>query len=241
MHKTTVFENQIPFTVFDTQFGLQGMENIGEIWYCLVPFLTQRGPYCVLVLVDSNRVVLFFNESLKESHVGETDNIADFSMVIFSEQLSHQSLTWGMALRSEKVIFSLSEKLWIEKYPSSRFNHLSTTFTSISPSNNGISKFTCTLKGVAWLLDEDASPVGSHRRIYENFSIISFLCHARDSSSNISKGSPAPSYFFSSPMGFFGAQHDRSCKGSTGSSPNFLYPDFVRDMHKEKYLKSRPL
>ena len=36
------------------------MENIGEIWYCLVPFLMQRGPSCVLVLVASNRVVLFF-------------------------------------------------------------------------------------------------------------------------------------------------------------------------------------
>ena len=47
--------------VFDTQFGVQGMENIGEIWYCLVPFLTQGGPSSVLVLVASNKVVLFFN------------------------------------------------------------------------------------------------------------------------------------------------------------------------------------
>jgi hypothetical protein len=38
------------------------MENIGEIWYCLVPFLTQGGPSCVLVLVASNMVVLFFND-----------------------------------------------------------------------------------------------------------------------------------------------------------------------------------
>jgi hypothetical protein len=49
------------FRVFDTQFGAQGMENIGEIWYCLVPFLMQHGPSCVLVLVASNRVVLLFN------------------------------------------------------------------------------------------------------------------------------------------------------------------------------------
>ena len=48
-------------TVFDTQFGAQGMENIGEIWYCLVPFLMQGGPSYVLVLVASNRIVLFFN------------------------------------------------------------------------------------------------------------------------------------------------------------------------------------
>jgi hypothetical protein len=58
------------------------------------------------------------------------------------------------------VIFSLSKKLWTEKYPSNRFNHLSIASESISPSNNGISKFTYTLKGVAWPLDEDASPVG---------------------------------------------------------------------------------
>jgi hypothetical protein len=37
------------------------MENIGEIWYFLVPFLTQGGPSGVLVLISSNRVVLFFN------------------------------------------------------------------------------------------------------------------------------------------------------------------------------------
>jgi hypothetical protein len=132
------------------------------------------------------------------------------------------------------VIFSLSEKLWTEKYPSSRFNHLSTTSASISPSNNGISKFTCTLKGVAWPLDEDASPVGSRRRICVKLSIISFLCHARASSSNILIGSPAPSSFFSSPMGCCRARRDRSCNGSIGSSPNFLYPDLVGDMHEEK-------
>jgi hypothetical protein len=64
-----------------------------------------------------------------------------------------------MALRSEKVIFSQLEKLWTKKYPSRRFSHLFTTFSSISPSNNGISKFTYTLRGFAWPLDEDASPV----------------------------------------------------------------------------------
>jgi hypothetical protein len=52
------------FRVFDTQFGVQGMENISEIWYCLVPFLMQRGPSCVLVLVASNMVVLFFKGKL---------------------------------------------------------------------------------------------------------------------------------------------------------------------------------
>jgi hypothetical protein len=53
------------FIVFDTQFSVQGMENIGEIWYYLVSFLMQGGPYCVLVLVASKTVVLLFNGILE--------------------------------------------------------------------------------------------------------------------------------------------------------------------------------
>jgi hypothetical protein len=132
------------------------------------------------------------------------------------------------------VIFSLLEKLWTKKYPSSRFNHLSTTSASISPSNNGISKFICTLNGVSWSLDEDASPVGSHRRICVKLSIILFLCHARDSFNNILIASLGPSSLFSSPMGCYRARRDQNCNGSIGSSPNFLYPDLVKDMHEEK-------
>jgi hypothetical protein len=56
----------------------------------------------------------------------------EVSSVFFcSQKVSHESLTWEMTLRSAKVIVSLFEKLWIEKYPSSRFNHLSTTSASI--------------------------------------------------------------------------------------------------------------
>jgi hypothetical protein len=40
MQTTGVFENQMMLRVFDTQFGVQGVENIGEIWYYLIPFLT---------------------------------------------------------------------------------------------------------------------------------------------------------------------------------------------------------
>jgi hypothetical protein len=47
--------------VFDAQFGVYGMENIGEIWYFMVPLLTWGGPSGVLFLIDSNMVVLFFN------------------------------------------------------------------------------------------------------------------------------------------------------------------------------------
>jgi hypothetical protein len=41
------------------------MENIVEIWYCLVPSLTHDGPSDVLVLIASNRVVLFFSGILE--------------------------------------------------------------------------------------------------------------------------------------------------------------------------------
>jgi hypothetical protein len=62
MQKTMVFENQMMLRFFDTKFDAQGMENIGEIWYSLVPFLTQGGSFGILVLVASNNVVLFFND-----------------------------------------------------------------------------------------------------------------------------------------------------------------------------------
>jgi hypothetical protein len=61
MQTTMVFEHQMSLRVFNTQFGAQGMENIGEIWYCLIPFLMQGGPSGVLVLVASYMVLLFFN------------------------------------------------------------------------------------------------------------------------------------------------------------------------------------
>jgi hypothetical protein len=195
----------------------------------------QGGPSGILVLVASNRVVLFFNGIPEGIPCRGHHKYCRFLYGPFLRVSIPPVLNMGdMTLRSAKVIFSLLEKLWTEKYPSSRFNHLSTTSTSISSSNNGISKFTCTLKGVAWPLDEDASPVGSRRRIYAKLSIILFLCRVRASSSNILIGYPSPSSFFSSAMGCFRARHDQYCNGSIDSSPNLLYPDLVRDMHEEK-------
>jgi hypothetical protein len=136
-----------------------------------------------------------------------------------------------MALRSAKVIFSLFEKLWTEKYPSSRFNHLSTTFASIQPSNIVISKFICTLKGVAPPLEEDASPVGSLQRICVKLSIILFLCCVRDSSINSLKGSPVPSSFFSPTMRCLLSVRDLFSSRETISRPNSLYSNLVGDMH----------
>jgi hypothetical protein len=79
--------------------------------------------------------------------------------------------------------------------------------------------------------DEDALCVGSRRRICANISIISFLCCMRDSSSNILKGSPVPSSFFSSSMRARLCVREIFSSRETSSRPNYLYPDLVGDMH----------
>jgi hypothetical protein len=187
------------------------MKNIGEIWYCLVPFLTQGAPSSVLVLVASNRVVLFFNGVPEGISCRENQKYCRFLYRPLLRVSIPLVLNMGDDLEECKSNIFPIRKLWTEKYPLSIFNHLSTTSASISPSNNGISKFTCTLKGVAWSLDEDASPVGSCRRICIKLSIISFLFRRRDSSSNILIESPAPSYLFSCPMGCCRAWRCQSC------------------------------
>jgi hypothetical protein len=138
-----------------------------------------------------------------------------------------------IALRSAKVLFSLSEKLCTEKYPSSRFNHLSTTSASIWPSNKGISKFNYTFKGATRHFDEDALPVCSRPRICVKLSIISFICRAKASLSNNLKESPTLSTLISSTMRGHRDRQGQSYKGSTTSSPNSLFPEFVGDMHRE--------
>jgi hypothetical protein len=102
-------------------------------------------------------------------------------------------LNMGDGLEECKINIFPVGKIVDRKIPFEEIHPFIYNIASIIPSNNGISKFTCTLKGVAWPLDEDASPVGSHRRIYAKLSIISFLCRARASSRIFLKGSPAPS------------------------------------------------
>ena len=48
------------FGVFDIQFFVQGVEDIGELLHCLVPFMSQCGPSCLLVLIVSDRVIFSF-------------------------------------------------------------------------------------------------------------------------------------------------------------------------------------
>jgi hypothetical protein len=160
-----------------------------------------------------------------------TENNEGHSISFCSQNVSHQSLTWGTTLRSAKVIFYLFKKLWTEKYPSSRFNHLYTTYASIRYSNIGISKFICTLKGVVCPFEEDESAVGSCQRICTKLSIISFLCCMRDSSINIFKGSHLPSSFFSPTMrGRLGVREILSSR-ETSSRPMSLYSNLVGEMH----------
>jgi hypothetical protein len=65
-----VFQNQMSIRVFDSELGAQGMEGIGELQNCLTPLLLQCGPYHVLVLIISNRVILFLYRIHKKTPSG---------------------------------------------------------------------------------------------------------------------------------------------------------------------------
>jgi hypothetical protein len=56
--------------VFDTLLGAQGMEGIGELWNYLAPLLPQCGSSHVLVLIFSNKVILFLYRIHKKSPSG---------------------------------------------------------------------------------------------------------------------------------------------------------------------------
>jgi hypothetical protein len=66
MQTSTILEHYMSLKLFDTQLGTQGMEDNGELWHCLVPFLPECGPSCIYFVITSNRVVLF----LKIIHEG---------------------------------------------------------------------------------------------------------------------------------------------------------------------------
>jgi hypothetical protein len=51
--------------IFDTQLVAQGMEDICELWHCLVSFLSQCGPFGIQVIITSERVVFFLNSILE--------------------------------------------------------------------------------------------------------------------------------------------------------------------------------
>jgi hypothetical protein len=70
MQTVAVLEHQVSFRVFDTQLGVQGMEDICELQHCLVSFLSQRSPFCILFILASNRVILFLNNILERNPSG---------------------------------------------------------------------------------------------------------------------------------------------------------------------------
>jgi hypothetical protein len=80
-----VFHNQMPLKIFDIHLGAQGMEGIGEIQHILAPLLMQRGPSHVLVVIVTNRVILFLDHIHKKYQVGSTPYIPDFSMEVCSQ------------------------------------------------------------------------------------------------------------------------------------------------------------
>ena len=141
----------------------------------------------------------------------------------------------GDYLEEWKSDISMSEKLWTEKYPSRTFNQLSRASASILPSNKGISKLTCTLKGGAsrkQLLIEYALDAARIRRnIWVKLSIISFLYRSRPSSSNELIGYPAPLSLFSSAMGGHLGWWEWSSE--TSPRPKSLYLDLVEDMRRD--------
>jgi hypothetical protein len=47
MQATVILEHHMSLKIFDTQPGVQGMEDICELRHYLVSFLSQRGPFCV--------------------------------------------------------------------------------------------------------------------------------------------------------------------------------------------------
>jgi hypothetical protein len=121
----------VSFRVFDTHLGAQGMEYICELWHYLVPFLLQRGPFCILVIVASNMVILFLNSILERTPSGYDCKQCGFLCGLFLTVSVPPILDMGENLKERKGDLSLSKKLWIEKYPLSKFNHLSRASASI--------------------------------------------------------------------------------------------------------------
>jgi hypothetical protein len=97
--------------VFDTQLGVQGMKGIGELQHCLAPLLTQRGPSHVLVFIVANRVILFLDRIHKKIPSGLDPIYSRLLHGTFLPVSFPPMFDMGRALRSEKMIFSLSEKL----------------------------------------------------------------------------------------------------------------------------------
>jgi hypothetical protein len=56
--------------VFDTQLGAQGMEGVGKLRHCLSPLLTKHGPSHLLVVIVTNKLILFLEHIHKKISSG---------------------------------------------------------------------------------------------------------------------------------------------------------------------------
>ena len=92
--------------IFDTQLCAKGMKNICEHWHILVSSLSQCGPFYVFVLIAFNRVVLLLDGIPEVIPSGAAKNSEPVLSSFYSQYVSHQSLTWGAALRRVKTISS---------------------------------------------------------------------------------------------------------------------------------------
>jgi hypothetical protein len=61
MQSAVIPNHHMSLRIFDTHLGVQGVEDICEIWHCLVSFLSQCGPFGIQVVITSDKVVLFLN------------------------------------------------------------------------------------------------------------------------------------------------------------------------------------
>ena len=150
--------------IFNTKLCAQGMEQMRQFVHILIPLFLQCGPLDIFVLIAPHKVILFLYAISEWIPSGCGREQRGFLFILLLTIGFPPIFEWGVALRSAKIIFSRAEKSWTEKYPSRKSNHLSTSSASIWPSNTGMSKFTCTLKGLAppeWLLDVYASSVAS--------------------------------------------------------------------------------
>jgi hypothetical protein len=111
MQNPTIFQNQMPLGVFNTQLGAQGMESTCELRHCLAILLPQCGPSHVLVFIVINRVVLFLDRIQKKIPSGLGPIYSKFLCGTLLLISFPPIFDMEESLRSEKVIFSLSKKL----------------------------------------------------------------------------------------------------------------------------------
>jgi hypothetical protein len=89
--------------VSNTQINAQGMEGICKLWNCLVPLLIECGPFHVLVIVVSNRVIFFFDGISKRFPSGSVPNIPNSFYGFFLKVSIPSMFDMGGLLKEKKL------------------------------------------------------------------------------------------------------------------------------------------